>query len=42
MPQAHGETSFLLKALKSRVIFQPSLRTIVMRLGIQSMDVITV
>jgi geranylgeranyl reductase len=34
--------NILLKTLKSRVIFRPSLRTIVMRLGIQSMDMITV
>ncbi len=33
--------NILLKTLKSRVVFQPSLRTIVMRLGIQSMDIIT-
>lgn len=31
-----------LKTLKSRVVFNPSLRAIVMRLGLQSMDVINV
>jgi len=33
--------NILLKTFKSRVVFQPSLRAIVMRLGIRSMDIIT-
>jgi len=32
--------NILLKTLKSRVMFNPTLRTVVMRLGLQSMDII--
>jgi hypothetical protein len=34
--------NIFLKTLKSRVVFNPSLRTVVMRLGLQSMDIISV